>query len=645
MVDGVGTTAYAYDAVGQLLSEGGLWPNDTVGYTYNNRLRTGLSVQAPNADAWTQSYGYDSARRLTSITSPAGTFNYTLGGASSASALIQKILLPNGAYITNTFDGNARLLSTILKNSGGTNLDSESYAYNLASQRIAETNTAGDYRNYTYDNEGELVSAIGKEAGGTTNRLQEQYGYAYDAAGNLNYRTNNTLVQTFNVNNLNELTIITNAGTLTVAGTTTSPATNVTVNNSTANLYADSTFALGGFTIANGNNTFTAIAHDVYGRWSTNAETVNLPTTNNFAYDLNGNMLTNGSLVLDYDDENELIRITVTNAWKTEFTYDGKMRRRIRKEFTWTGSWVQTNEVHYIWDGNIVIQERDVNNLPLVTYTRGNDLSGALQGAGGIGGLLARTDNGLLIGGISFATAFYHADGNGNITALIYTNQSFGAKYLCGPFGDILSMSGWLAPANTYRFSSMEYYDKADISLYLYRPYFVNLQRWPNRDPLGEPGFETLRRHNAYRMGRLLAGIAERTEGPDLYEFVANNPVKLFDSFGLDMNNPVCQALQAQFNLHLQIAAFDLSFGNEDGWAEEQGILIGLDAEMSAAGCYDPPPPPSPSTCPAPAPRWPIPPPTPRQACTLATVGVLTYWICSEGSRVLFPPRNLIPIP
>jgi hypothetical protein len=28
MVDGVGTTAYGYDAVGQLLSEGGLWPND-----------------------------------------------------------------------------------------------------------------------------------------------------------------------------------------------------------------------------------------------------------------------------------------------------------------------------------------------------------------------------------------------------------------------------------------------------------------------------------------------------------------------------------------------------------------------------------------------------------------------------------------
>ena len=63
------------------------------------------------------------------------------------------------------------------------------------------------------------------------------------AAGNLNWRTNNTLLQRFNVNSLNELTTVTNNGKLTVAGTTTSPATNVTVNTSNALVYADTTFA------------------------------------------------------------------------------------------------------------------------------------------------------------------------------------------------------------------------------------------------------------------------------------------------------------------------------------------------------------------------------------------------------------------
>ena len=95
-------------------------------------------------------------------------------------------------------------------------------------------------------------------------RLQEQFGYGYDAAGNLNQRTNNDLVQQFNVNNLNELTTIGRSGTLTVAGTTTGPATNVTVNSLTAFLYGDNTFAKDNFSLTDGTNTFTAIAKDYW---------------------------------------------------------------------------------------------------------------------------------------------------------------------------------------------------------------------------------------------------------------------------------------------------------------------------------------------------------------------------------------------
>ena len=64
-----------------------------------------------------------------------------------------------------------------------------------ASQRTQQVFTAGNYVNYTYDTCGQLLTAIGKESGGTTNRLHEQFGYAYDPAGNLNYRTNNALIQ------------------------------------------------------------------------------------------------------------------------------------------------------------------------------------------------------------------------------------------------------------------------------------------------------------------------------------------------------------------------------------------------------------------------------------------------------------------
>ena len=521
MVDGVGNTTYGYDAAGQLLNEDGPWASDTVSYTYNNRLRSGLSVQAPNASAWAESYAYDAAKRLTNVTSLAGAFTYAYDPTRNLQ--VGQLTLPNGASITNAYDSVARLLSTVLKSSAQATINSHSYQVNQANQRTQQVFTAGDYVNYSYDAIGQLKTALGKEAGGTTNRLHEQFGYAYDAAGNLNFRTNNALVQTFNVNSLNELTTASRTGTLTVAGTTTSTATNVTVNGQTAVRYSDATFAKDGFTLTDGTNTFTAIAKDSYGRQDTNVAISWLPASASYGYDLNGNLLSDGKRGFAYDDENQLIRVTVTNTWKAEFAYDGKMRRRIRTECTWNGTtWVTNQIVLYVYNRNLVIQERDANNLPLVTYTRGKDLSGSLEGAGGIGGLLARTDHSTLNPQLS--TAFYHCDGNGNITALISSNQTLVAKYLYDPYGNILSQSGPLADANLYRFSSKEFHVNSGLVYYLYRFYEPTLQRWVNMDPLDEVGFEVSRG----------GGIDGLHDNPNRYDFVANDPVSSMDPFGLE---------------------------------------------------------------------------------------------------------------
>ena len=471
---------------------------------------------------------------------------------------------------------------------------------------------------------------LGKEAGGVTNRWQEQFGYAYDAAGNLNIRTNNALVQNFNVNSLNELTTITNNGRLTVAGSTTSPATDVKVNTSNAVIYADVTFASTNQPRVNGNNTFTAIAQDSYGRKDTNSITVNLPGTNTCAYDLNGNLLTDGTRSFAYDDENQLVSVWKTNAWRSDYSYDGKMRRRIVKEFTWSGSWVQTNETRYVYDGNLPVQERGADNLPLVSYTRGNDLSGTLQGAGGIGGLLARTDNSKLLISDSFATALYHADGNGNVTCLIFTNQMVAAKYLYDPYGNTLSQYGTLADANSYRFSSKEWNQNSGLYYYLYRFYDGSLQRWVNRDLLGEYGFEIIRKATKFLM---------MVQEPNLYKFVANSPVKLFDTFGLDPNSPECKKLAAQLAYHSAVAAYDESFGNYQGWTEEAGICMQLGQMMQEAGCFNPPPPPAPS-CPAPTPPsrgW-NPPSNFKQNCELSLWEGLLIMVCGVAAGVLATP-------
>ena len=378
--------------------------------------------------------------------------------------------------------------------------------WNVGNQRTALTNTLGDYRNYTYDSAGQLKAAFGYESSGTA-RLNEKLGYLYDAAGNLNQRTNNALVQTFNVNNLNALTTATRSGTLTVAGTTTSAATTVTVNGSGAYLYADNTFAKEGFTVTNGNNTFTAIAQDSYGRKDTNAVSVDLPATVTFVYDLNGNLTSDGKRGFDFDDENQLSRVTVTNEFKKEFVYDGLNRLRIKREYKWSGAWTQTNEVRFIYDGNLVIQHRDGNNLPTLTLTRGNDLSGSLQSAGGIGGLLAMTE--------TYGThSYYHSDGNGNVTALIGTNQLIAARHSYDSFGVTLSLTGPKAEVNPYWSSSQLYDPDTDFYHYQRRVYLPTWQRFLNRDPIGELG------------------------GVNLFGLVGNDPINAIDPLGLASFDP-----------------------------------------------------------------------------------------------------------
>src|SRR2546422_10652362 len=89
------------------------------------------------------------------------------------------------------------------------------------------------------------------------------------------------------------------------------------------------------------------------------------------------------------------------------------------------------------------------------------------QGAGGIGGLLARTDH----SSITPTHAFYHSDNLGNITALVNSRQYVVARYLYDPFGNALSLGGPLADANVYRFSSQEFHTNSGLTLYLRRAY------------------------------------------------------------------------------------------------------------------------------------------------------------------------------
>src|SRR6185369_17814880 len=154
--------------------------------------------------------------------------------------------------------------------------------------------------------------------------------------------------------------------------------------------------------------------------------------------------------------------------------------------------------------------------------TRGNDLSGSLEGSGGIGGLLARSD-GYSSGNFSGHT-YYHADGSGNITYLIDGSQVLAASYRYNdPYGYSVTPSGSLAGANVFRFSSKERHAQSAMYYYGFRFYDPNAQRWINRDPLGENGFERIRR----------AAVEAPSVDPNLYCFVRNDALDFRDPYGL----------------------------------------------------------------------------------------------------------------
>jgi RHS repeat-associated protein len=243
-------------------------------------------------------------------------------------------------------------------------------------------------------------------------------------------------------------------------------------------------------------------------------------------YDANGNLTTRsggGSLYsFGYDNENRLITATWYNNSKSEFKYDGLSRLRTRDDYIWMGSgWYPNGTVRYIYDGMNVVQERSSANTPTAAYTRGPDLSGTLQGAGGIGGMLARSHG--YSGGSWSTHNFYHADGTGNITYLVNSVQGLAAKYKYDPYGRTISSTGPLSAANLYRFSSKEINLNSGMYYYGYRFYHPMLQRWMNRDPIGEAGFRAQFRVLSKPVRMHLTA----------YSFVSNDPLSACDPFGL----------------------------------------------------------------------------------------------------------------
>jgi len=168
--------------------------------------------------------------------------------------------------------------------------------------------------------------------------------------------------------------------------------------------------------------------------------------------------------------------------------------------------------IQYIWDDFNIVAETVIEDVSTnITYNVwGLDLSGTLQGAGGVGGLLAEVKDGI--------PCFAAFDANGNVTEYIDGFGNIRAHYEYSPFGELTAQSGGLAGSFTHRFSTKPWCPVTRLSEYLFRKYSPELGQWMSRDPASEQGFNFFN----------FIG-----NGFEVYVFVKNNPISIIDRLGL----------------------------------------------------------------------------------------------------------------
>ena len=192
-------------------------------------------------------------------------------------------------------------------------------------------------------------------------------------------------------------------------------------------------------------------------------------------YDLDGNMVQCGDWIYAYDSANRLQTVSSNGVAHVTNFYDAKSRRvkKVTAEATTT---------FFYDDWNLIEEGIAYTNgtSSTIHYYWGKDISGTLQGAGGIGGLLY-----LMVDGEIYIPCY---DANGNITRYLDATGNTVAEYTYDAFGNSLSQSGPLADWFRHRFSTKYYDAVTELYYYGYRFYNPALMRWLNRDPIEEEG-------------------------------------------------------------------------------------------------------------------------------------------------------------
>jgi RHS repeat-associated protein len=289
------------------------------------------------------------------------------------------------------------------------------------------------------------------------------------------------------------------------------------------------------------NTSDRAYQYDAIGNRKKSADSLTLPGSDNYTsnalnqysaignpqstivnpiHDDDGNLRFDGGANKDneprefvWDAENRLIAVkrVADGTTLVSYTYDSQSRRVAQSTGTAT--------TLYVYDAWNPIAEYTGTTISK-TFTWGMDLSGSMQGVGGVGGLLAVTDS----------TGSYYPtyDGNGNVSEYIDSNGAIVAHYEYDPFGRETVSNGTHPTGFAHRFSTKPVDATTGLLYYGYRYYDPVTGRWPSRDPFQEEG------------------------GANLYGFVQNEPSNDYDLLGLTSGYELLiRALKGSFEIEI----------------------------------------------------------------------------------------------
>ncbi|MGX2959510.1 DNRLRE domain-containing protein [Peribacillus sp. JNUCC 23] len=183
-----------------------------------------------------------------------------------------------------------------------------------------------------------------------------------------------------------------------------------------------------------------------------------------YTYDLNGNLRTDGKHTYTFDDLNQLREIKEGSKIIASYDYDEQGRRNYKND--------SNGKTYYYYEGNNVVYEQDAhfNIIKEYTYDDNNiPLTMTYQGK----------------------NYYYLTNYRGDVLGLVDSNGNIVAEYRYDAWGNILSQSGSMAEINPYRYAGYRY-DEDTKLYYLIARYYnpdngVFLSLDPVRGELSNP--------------------------------------------------------------------------------------------------------------------------------------------------------------